>query len=158
MLPRNPLFLRETELDRSLELMMLASRHVLRSGAALLEERGLATVDFEILYLVHRHPGIAAPELGLVLGMAKQSLSRHVRRLTGMGLLRQQAVRGDRRRKALVVGEGAIPVIAAVCASHRRGLRQAFNGAGPEAVAGFQRVLGELLDTSGRRLLARQSG
>jgi DNA-binding MarR family transcriptional regulator len=81
-----------------------------------------------------------------------------VRRLTGMGLLRQQAVRGDRRTKALVVGEGAVEVIAAVCASHRRGLRQAFNGAGPDAVAGFQRVLGELLDTSGRRLLARQSG
>lgn len=156
MLSRNPLFLREFELDRSLELMMLAARQALRSGTALLDERGLAAVDFEILYLAHRHPGIAAPELGLVLGMAKQSLSRHVRRLTAMGLLHQQAVRDDRRKKALVATDAAIEVISEVGASHRRGLRQAFNDAGPEAVEGFQRVLGELLETSGRRLLARQ--
>ncbi len=158
MLSRNPLFLRETELDRSLELLLLAAGQALRCGQAMLDERGLAAVDFEILYLVHRHPRIAAPELGQVLGMAKQSLSRHVRRLTGMGLLWQQAVRGDRRKKALLATEAAAEVVAAVGALHRRHLRDAFMGTGPEAVAGFQRVLAELLDAPSRHLLARQPG
>ncbi|MDX6750504.1 MarR family transcriptional regulator [Geminicoccaceae bacterium 1502E] len=158
MAPRNPLFLRDEELERSLELLLLAERDLLaRAGEALAREQ-LSEQDFRLLYLVQRHPGSTIAELCTVLGMTKQSLSRHIQALVATGLLRQQAAsRGDRRRRPLVVTEAAVEVIARVGEAHKAGLRRAFKNAGPEAVEGFQRVLAVLIDGPGRRLLGKHA-
>lgn len=158
MAPRNPLFLRDEELERSLELLLLAERDLLaRANEALARER-LSEHDFRLLYLVQRHPGTTIAELCSILGMSKQSLSRHIQNLVAMGLVVQQAApRGDRRRRPLAVTEEALEVIARVGEAHKASLRRAFKNAGPEAVEGFQRVLAVLIDGPGRRLLARQA-
>lgn len=155
MAARNPLFLRDEELDRSLELLLLAERDILGRAEDALAAFGISDTDFRILYLVQRHPGTTVADLAAVLGRAKQSLSRHVKHLVALGLLRQEGLDADRRKRALVVTANAANAIAAVGALHKRGLRRAFKSAGPEAVEGFQRVLSELIDGPARRLVGR---
>ena len=155
---RNPLFLRDEELDRTLELMMVAERDLDGRTAELRERLGLDEVDFRILYLVQRHRGTTLAELCAVLGLNKQSLSRHVRRLAREGLLVQAAQAGDRRKRPLAVTEAGSAHLGEIGHLTKRRLRRAFIAAGPEAVEGFQRVLAELVDGPGRRWAARRTG
>ena len=89
--------------------------------------------------------------------MTKQSLSRHIKHLVEEGLLRYAPDSGDRRKRPLQSTDAAHNAIRAIGAIHKRGLRKAFKMAGPEAVEGFQRVLNELIDGPGRRLLLRRT-
>jgi DNA-binding MarR family transcriptional regulator len=154
---RNPLFLRDEELDRTLELMMLAEREVANRTAELRERLGLDDVDFQILYLVQRHQGTTMAELCAVLGLNKQSLSRHVRRLVDLGFLVQAASAGDKRKRPLAITEAGSSQLGEIGTVTKRRLRRAFMNAGPDAVEGFQRVLAELVDGPGRRWAARRS-
>jgi DNA-binding MarR family transcriptional regulator len=156
VLARNPLFLRETELERTLELLLLAQCQIGRgepaSGATM-----LADLDIKILYLVGRRPEIAMAELINLLGTNKQSLSRHVRALIAGGLLEQASGTSDRRRRPLRVTEAGAQRLGEVDAIDKRRLRRAFINAGPEAVEGFQRVLHELINLPARRHPARRA-
>jgi DNA-binding MarR family transcriptional regulator len=90
MIAGNPLFLRDEELDRSVELLLLAERDVAGQMETVRQRLGLSESDYRVLYLVHRHPGVTTAELGAVLGMTKQSLSRHVKQLVALDLLRRR--------------------------------------------------------------------
>jgi DNA-binding MarR family transcriptional regulator len=155
---RNPLFLRDEELDRTLELMLVAERDLDGRTAELRERLGLDEMDFRILYLVQRHQGTTLAELCTVLGLSKQSLSRHVRRLAAEGLLVQAAEAGDRRKRPLQVTPAGAAQLSEIGDVTKRRLRRAFIAAGPDAVEGFQRVLAELVDGPGRRWPARRAG
>jgi DNA-binding MarR family transcriptional regulator len=146
----SPLFLRDEELDRALELLVLAVRALGSRGAAR-PTPGLGEPELELLWLIHRRPGASAAELGRLLGAAKQSMSRHLRALEAAGLVSREAHAGHRRRLALRGTPAGAALATALAERHRLALRRAFQKAGPEAVAGFQRVLGELVEGLGRR-------
>ena len=90
---RNPLFLRDEELERALELLLLAEREIASRTDGVRDRLGLSELDFGILYLVQRHPGTTTAELCGILGSNKQSLSRHVRQLVELGLLSRRTFR-----------------------------------------------------------------
>lgn len=152
----NPLFLREEELDRGLELLFLAG-HQLSGDAAELREGGdLDPLDHHLLFLVDRRPGITLAELCLVLGVRKQTLSRHLKDLAAAGLIEQEASALDRRKRPLRLTEPAEALLAGIKTAQKRRLRQAFKKAGASAVEGFQQVLMELVGEPRRELAGRQ--
>ncbi len=153
----SPLFLRDEELDRALELLLLAGHGLAALRPAPAARPGLAETELELLWLVHRRPGVSAAELGRLLGAAKQSTSRHLRALEDAGLLSREADGADRRRRALRPTPAGVELVAALAERRRLAVRRAFQRAGPEAVAGFQRVLGELVEGLGRRAAGRPS-
>lgn len=147
----SPLFLRDEELDRALELLLLAERGLVARGRGAPAGPALAGPELDLLWLVHRRPGASAAELARLLGAAKQSTSRHLLALEAAGLLAREADGADRRRLRLRLTAAGAALAAALGERRRLGLRRAFQSAGPEAVAGFQRVLGELVPGAPRR-------
>jgi DNA-binding MarR family transcriptional regulator len=142
----NPLFLREEELDRGLDLLLLAGRQLATEAKAPLEEAGLDETDHRLLFVVQRRPGIALVELCRAMGMTKQTLSRHLRRLAALGLVDQGGgTEADRRRRPLAVTPAAGELLARANAAQKRRLRLAFKDAGAASVEGFQRVLEALV-------------
>ena len=141
----NPLFLRDEELDRGLDLLYLADRQVTAEVRGLLAEVGLDETDYRVLFCVERRPGATLAELCEVMGVPKQTLSRHLRGLASRGLIGPAGDAPDRRRRPLKVTPAAAEVLARVNAAQKRRLRQAFKSAGAAAVEGFQRVLQELV-------------
>jgi DNA-binding MarR family transcriptional regulator len=138
----NPLFLREEELDRGLDLLLLAGRQLAAEAKAALDEAGLDETDHRLLFAVQRRPGIALVELCRAMGMTKQTLSRHLRRLAALGLVDQGGGAGgtdaaDRRRRPLTAARAN--------AAQKWRLRLAFKDAGAASVEGFQRVLQALV-------------
>lgn len=141
----NPLFLRDEELDRGLDLLYLADRQVAAEVQRLLAELGLDETGYRVLFCVERRPGATLAELCEVMGSPKQTLSRHLRGLAARGLLAPAGETVDRRRRPLQVTPAAAELLARVNAAQKRRLRQAFKNAGAAAVEGFQRVLQELV-------------
>lgn len=157
----NPLFLREEELERGLELLHLAGHRLNLDASEPRAEAGVDETDHHALFLIDRQPGITQAELCGTLGLSKQTLSRHLRRLARAGLLEQPGgpqaggSPADRRKRPLRVTPAAAALLAGVKAVQKRRLRFAFKNAGATAVEGFQRVLLELVGESPRERARR---
>jgi DNA-binding MarR family transcriptional regulator len=149
MVAPNPLFLRDVELDRALELLFLAERELHGRAAAALSRHALSSADYRALYALARRPGLTPAGLARLIGVSRQAVSRHVQRLTELGYVRREADVADRRKIELRLTEAAQGQVEEAVALQRRHLRAAFKKAGAEAVEGFGRVL-ELLGEAGR--------
>ena len=147
----NPLFLREEELERALELLIVALRRVEAVTAPVRDETGLDATDQWLLFMIEHRPGVTAADLAQRLALKKQTLSRHVRRLMACELVATEATAGDARKRPLRLSERGRQLAARLAALQKRPLRQAFKLAGAGPVEGFKAVLGELAgETRGR--------
>jgi DNA-binding MarR family transcriptional regulator len=151
MVAPNPLFLRDADLDRGLDLLLIVEREMAARTAAALGRHGLSPADFRSLYLIGRRPGVTLAELARLSGISKQALSRQLQRLIETGRLSRESMPGDRRKQRLRLTETAAATVEEAVALQRRQLRAAFKRAGAEAVEGFGRVLAALADEAGRR-------
>lgn len=148
----SPLFLRDDAIDRGLLLLELAQRSVQHDLEPALARTGLGRQEHAVLDLVGRRRGLTVAELTGLVALSKQSVSRIVGGLVGRGLLTAAPGRGDARRRPLAITPQAQALLQDLAGSRRRRLRRAFREAGPEAVAGFERVLAELLEPPARQL------
>lgn len=151
----NPLFLREEELDRGLDLLYFASHQLSLDAVALRAQAAIDETDHRTLFLIERDPGITLAELSGVLGMSKQTLSRHLKRLAEVGLIDQGTTAQDRRKRPLRLTGKAAAVLSEIKNLQKRRLRLAFKNAGATAVEGFRGVLLELVGEPRRELLRR---
>ena len=113
MVAPNPLFLRDADLDRGLDLLLIVEREMAARTAVALGRHGLSPADFRSLYLVGRRPGVTLAELARLSGISKQALSRHLQRLLETGRLSREAMPGDRRKQRLRLTEAAALLTAA---------------------------------------------
>jgi DNA-binding MarR family transcriptional regulator len=151
----NPLFLREDELERGLELLYVAGHRLNLDVVMLRNQAGIDELDHQALFLVDRQPGVTLAELSAALGVTKQTLSRHLRHLAEVGLIEPAgaaAAGGDRRKRPLRLTDRAAALLAEIKTLQKRRLRLAFKRAGASAVEGFARVLLDLVGEPRREL------
>jgi DNA-binding MarR family transcriptional regulator len=157
MVAPNPLFLRDSELDRSLELILLAERELTSNASPALRRLNLSPADLRALHVVAKRPGITPVELARRLGVSKQAVSRQVAMLARSGQIERLDHQSDARKLTLRLSQTGQAQLDEVLELQRRRLRQAFKRAGAEAVEGFGRVLGALAEEGPRRLAQREA-
>jgi DNA-binding MarR family transcriptional regulator len=140
----DPLFLREEELERAVQLLHRAHRRLAHEARSLRESGAIDEVDQFALMLVAEQPGTTLADIAQALGESKQMLSRHLRKLTRGGLLLQGTTTGDRRKRPLSLTASGHELVQRLVAAEKRSLRAAFKEVGPEAVEGFKTVVREL--------------
>ncbi|MCB1970427.1 MAG: MarR family transcriptional regulator [Geminicoccaceae bacterium] len=138
---RNPLFLRDEELDTSLELLTSAHLGLVAAIRPLLDREGLQLDDFTLLFLLSRRPGLSMTELHQVSGITKQSLSRHVASLAARSLVEVVVDESDRRLRRVRLTDRAMATLEHPVAVQRSRLKKAFGKVGVNAVEGFREVL-----------------
>ncbi len=143
------LFLRPDELDRSVALVLLAARAFEATALAALPD-GLAPTHRMILLLLKGSSAGSAADLGAVLGLPKQTVSRHVHQLLDGGLLRRERSADDRRRMVLRLSERGLELAERLDRSQRRRLAAVFKAHGPQGVADFEAVLLDLVEPAAR--------
>jgi DNA-binding MarR family transcriptional regulator len=149
----NPLFLRDEELTRGLDLLDCALRGLLAAQASLLAQHGLVGNQQRLLHFIARRSGSTMVELGAILQLTKQSMSRHIKDLQARGLVTLTENRRDRRARLLALTEHGRRLEQELTGSLRRRLASAYRAAGAEAVAGHHQVLAGLIDERTRRYL-----
>jgi DNA-binding MarR family transcriptional regulator len=150
----SPLFLREDEVRRGVELLYFGYTRLTRSIDQGLAEHGLGRAHHRALYFVARQPGLTISTLLRILAITKQSLSRVLTDLTAHGLVEMRPGVQDRRQKLLHLTNKGLAFEAELFDSLRTGLSAAYAAAGQESVTGFWRVLEGLIPDEDRDMVA----
>lgn len=153
----SPLFLREPEIRRGVELLYFGYSHMTRAIDDELGLQGLGRAHHRALYFIARQPDLTVSELLRLLAITKQSLGRVLNELAARGLVEQRTGVSDRRQRLLrLTAEGAA-LEARLFEALREKVSAAYAQAGQGAVAGFWTVLEGLIPESERgRVVALQ--
>ena len=156
--PASPLFLRDGELDRGMELLFFAGRDFIAECDDVLGPLGLGRAHHRVLWFVARNPGVSIARLLAILKITKQSLGRAVATLVRTGHIVQARGSTDRRRRLLTLTDKGRELERRLSLILRRRLARAYRAAGGQAVEGFAGVLlGLIADEDRARFAARRA-
>jgi len=146
----NLLYLRDEELRQGIELLFFAYRDFTADPDSILARDGLGRAHHRAIYFVGRNPGITVAELLAILRITKQSLGRVLKVLIELSLVEQKTGTRDRRQRHLYLTRTGVELEQQLTATQRARVARAYREAGPEAVAGYRKVLLGLINEADR--------
>jgi DNA-binding MarR family transcriptional regulator len=147
----NLLFLTDEQLKKGIEAMFFAYRGFTADPDRILENYSYGRAHHRALHFINRAPGTTVNGLMAILGVTKQSLNRVLRTLIEDGLVESRVGREDRRERHLHLTAKGAALESELSDAQRERMRAAYRVAGPEAVAGFRRVLEAMMEPEIRR-------
>ena len=154
----SPLFLREAELRRGMELLYFGYGHLTRSIDRDLARQGLGRAHHRALYFVARKPNLTVSELLAILAITKQSLGRVLNELTTRGLVEIRPGERDRRQRLLRLTPEGTTLEQSLFEAARQKMASAYARAGQQAVGGYWAVLEGLIPEDERAQVAGLGG
>ncbi|MEO8530579.1 MAG: MarR family transcriptional regulator [Deltaproteobacteria bacterium] len=148
------LFLTDEQLRRGIEAMFFAYRGFTADPDRILAEYDYGRAHHRAIHFVNRSPGTTVGSLLSTLGVTKQSLNRVLRTLLEDGLIEARVGKTDRRERNLWLTDKGKDLERKLSDAQTGRMRTAYRTAGPDAVAGFRRVLEAMMDESQRRNFA----
>ena len=153
-LSASPLFLREAEIRRGIELLYFGYGNMVKGADNHLAQQGLGRAHHRALYFIARRPGLPIGDLLDLLSITKQSLSRVLGDLQMRGLVVQSVGTRDRRQRMLRLTPAGERLETELFECLREGVTRAYGHAGQAAVSGFWQVLMALIPPEDRPLVA----
>lgn len=154
-IPASPLFLREPEIRRGVELLYFGYANLTRSIDAGLAQQGLGRAHHRALYFIARKPDLSVSDLLTLLGITKQSLGRVLNELGERELVETRTGDRDRRQRLLRLTAKGAALEAELFEMLREKMSAAYSSAGQGAVGGFWAVLEGLIPEDERGRVAR---
>lgn len=139
--PANAASLRDEELRQGIEMMFYAYRDFTAEPDAILTQFNFGRAHHRVIYFVGRYPGTTVSSLLGILQITKQSLNRVLGQLVREGFIVQNQGVADRRQRLLELTEKGHKLEMQLTANQRERFARAYREAGPDAVAGFRRVI-----------------
>ena len=149
----SPLYLREDEIRRGIELLYFGYQSMVRGADTILAREGFGRAHHRALYFIARRPGLAVGDLLRLLAITKQSLGRVLNELQAKGLVEQAIGTADRRQRLLRLTATGAALEASLFAELELGMAGAYGEAGQSAVTGFWSVLMGLIPPEDRALV-----
>jgi DNA-binding MarR family transcriptional regulator len=153
--PASPLFLREAELRRGIEMLHFGQAALFRAIDERLAAEGLGRAHHRALYFIARQPDLTVSTLMALLGVTKQSLNRTLTELAARTLVEARVGRDDRRQRLLRLTPAGKALETDLFDALRERMSAAYVEAGPAAVAGFWQVLEGLVPMPERTRIAK---
>jgi DNA-binding MarR family transcriptional regulator len=141
------------ELRQAIELLFFAYRDFTSDPDLILARSGYGRAHHRILHFVGAYPGINVAQLLAILNITKQSLGRVLKQLLRQGFVEQRPGKRDRRQRLLFLTEKGREFEARLSAPQQIRVKRAFSAAGPAAVAGYLRVLENLINETDRQTI-----
>lgn len=145
------LFLTDEQLRQGIEAMFFAYRGFTADPDRILTQMAYGRAHHRAIHFINRAPGTTVNNLLAILGVTKQSLNRVLRTLIEDGLVESRVGKVDKRERHLFLTDKGKALEATLSDAQRARMRAAFKDAGPEAVAGFRKVLEAMMDADMRR-------
>jgi len=150
----SPLFLREEEIRRGIELLHFGHAALMDGMDAILTRHGLGRAHQRALYFIARRPELSVSTLIGLLGVTKQSLGRVLDELIERGLVETRPGTRDKRQRLLSLTPAGAAIESALFDALRERMAAAYSVAGQGSVTGFWRVLENLLEPEAQRMVA----
>lgn len=151
----NLLFLTDEQLRQGSEAMFFAYRGFTADPDRILDDLAYGRAHHRAVHFINRAPGTTVNNLLNILGVTKQSLNRVLRTLISDGLVESRVGRNDKRERHLYLTQEGQALEQQLSDAQRARLRAAYRDAGPEAVAGFRKVLEAMMDPELRASYAK---
>jgi DNA-binding MarR family transcriptional regulator len=148
------LFLTDEQIRQGIEAMYFAYRGLTNEPDRILATMAYGRAHHRAIHFINRAPGTTVTNLLEILGVTKQSLNRVLRTLIEDGLVESRVGKVDKRERNLFLTEAGTSLEARLSDAQRTRMRATYREAGPEAVAGFRKVLEAMMDTELRRKYA----
>ena len=148
------LFLTDEQLRKGIEAMFFAYRGFTADPDRILADHAYGRAHHRALHFINRSPGTTVTNLLSILGVTKQSLNRVLRTLIDDGLVESRVGSRDKRERHLHLTAAGAALEAELSDAQRDRMRAAYRQAGPEAVAGFRRVLEAMMEPELHRRFA----
>jgi len=145
------LFLTDEQLRQGIEAMFFAYRGFTADPDRILATMAYGRAHHRAIHFVARCPGTTVNNLLGILGVTKQSLNRVLRTLVEDGLVESRVGTADKRERHLYLTEDGEALERKLSDAQRARMRTAYRTAGPEAVAGFRRVLEAMMEPELKR-------
>jgi len=139
-------YLTDEQLRRGIEAMFFAYRGFTADPDRILADHSYGRAHHRALHFIARAPGTTVNNLLAILGVTKQSLNRVLRTLIEDGLVSSSVGQKDKRERHLRLTEAGAALEMALAEAQSDRMRAAYRQAGPEAVAGFRKVLEAMMD------------
>ncbi|MBF6601744.1 MAG: MarR family transcriptional regulator [Sphingorhabdus sp.] len=149
----SPLFLREDEVRRGIELLYFGYTRLTNAIDKELVKQGLGRAHHRALYFIARQPDLTVGELLRLLAITKQSLGRVLKELHERELVVTKTGAVDRRQKLLRLTDKGMELEAELFTQLRTRLSAAYVTAGQESVSGFWHVLEGLIPEADRQMV-----
>ncbi len=140
------LFLTDEQLRQGIEAMFFAYRGFTADPDRILEGLDYGRAHHRAIHFINRAPGTKVSNLLDILGVTKQSLNRVLRKLIADGLVQSRVGRNDKRERHLYLTDEGRALERTLSDAQRARMRSAYRAAGPDAVAGFRKVLEAMMD------------
>src|ERR1700752_1124618 len=131
----------EADMRMAQDLLFFAYRDFTDAADVALAELGLGRAHHRALFFIGRNPGSTVSDLLAILRITKQSLARVLSALIEEGYVTQTPGRSDRRQRLLPLTPSGAALERKLFDRQRARLAPAWLEAGPDAVAGFPRVM-----------------
>jgi DNA-binding MarR family transcriptional regulator len=154
----SPLFLRETEIRRGIELLYFGYSNFTATPDLILNRQGLGRAHHRALYFIARRPEMPVGDLLKLLRITKQSLGRVLGDLTERGYLESLPGKQDRRQRLLRLTATGIELEGELFDAIRAKMAEAYAEAGQGSVTGFWRVLEGLIPDEQRARITEIDG
>jgi DNA-binding MarR family transcriptional regulator len=129
----------------AIEQFFFAYRGFTSNPDRVLAQRGLGRVHHRVLYFVGRNKGISVSALLGILGVSKQALHAPLRQLVEMGLVEVEPSTEDRRLRCLRLTADGRKLEGQLTGTQLKLLTRAFDSVGPQAEAGWRKVMEALV-------------
>ncbi|MEJ7934707.1 MarR family transcriptional regulator [Sphingobium sp. AN558] len=156
--PASPLFLREDEIRRGIEMLYFGYAALTRSIDEGLSAEGLGRAHHRALYFISRQPDLTVKDLLRLLAITKQSLGRVLNDLVERGYIETRPGPQDRRQKLLRLSPSGVAMEAELFRALREKMAAAYAKAGQGSVTGFWRVLEGLIPDQDRPMVSGLRG
>lgn len=140
------LFLTDEQLRQGIEAMFFAYRGFTADPDRILDDMAYGRAHHRAVHFINRAPGTTVNNLLNILDVTKQSLNRVLRTLISDDLVKSKVGRNDKRERHLFLTEAGRALEQKLSDAQRARMRSAYRDAGPEAVAGFRKVLEAMMD------------
>lgn len=145
------LFLTDEQLRQGIEAMFFAYQGFTADPDRILATMAYGRAHHRAVHFIARIPGTTVNNLLTILGVTKQSLNRVLRTLIEDGLVESRVGTTDKRERHLYLTDAGKLLEQKLSDAQRGRMRTAYRNAGPEAVAGFRKVLEAMMDPEMRR-------
>jgi len=150
--------LTDEEIRQGIELLFYAYRDFTSDPDRILAPLGMGRAHHRVIHFVGRNPKMTIGELLAILKITKQSLNRVLGLLVREGYIAQRPGDDDRRERRLTLTAAGEALERRLSETQRARVGGAYRTAGADAVAGFRRVLLELVNKDDRSRLAGRAG
>jgi DNA-binding MarR family transcriptional regulator len=148
----------EADMRTAQDLLFFAYRDFTNAADVALAELGLGRAHHRALFFIGRNPGITVSDLLAILRITKQSLARVLTALIEQGYVAQAPGRADRRQRLLTLTAAGGALERKLFDRQCARLGPAWEQAGPDAVAGFRRVMRAIMDDTARAYIDAHEG